>query len=433
MHIEQESDLEDSAGSLNDFVENDDDEPPRSMARHRLGRIGRRVEPRGSVVIELSDDDESDDGGQVINRRPRRRPIPISSSPPHRGTDDSNDGSEIGDMHSEADRLRGAGWSPLDHGTDSEPDDDHMPAYQQHVAIGDHDSEEYEDSDTNTETMEDYGGVTDDDDRDSQSETPHFEPPHHGEFPRYGHAVYEHLGNETDEDASDAQSSVMMDRDGDTEMSVSPERRRSVSVSTNPYRQDREQSASTDYNGNDTPRSIREQSIGTNYDGTDTPRSMVYPRGASVDTDGGYNNGWDAPENLGTANQIQDVDGESSDEPIRPPPRRRRPNGNPRVQQYDPRISMIFAEHQQSVRGTQGRPVDLDELDEWAQEDGRRVVEPASRNRRMTAYRVNPPLGRINHRSSPSPSRAQVILSSSSRPYRPARQYVRGSGSGTCD
>jgi hypothetical protein len=410
-------------GSLQDFVVQDDDEPPRPMARN--SRPGPRQ--RATITIDISDDD-SDEGGQVTDRRTRRRNIPSSPSVGTVVTDEGN-GSEISDMHSEADLLRTAGWSPLDHGTDSEPE---APAPHEHRryrydTTGDeHDSDE--DSDTNTETMVGNGATDDEDDqfRDDMSETPTYDGgnPYHSDFQHYGHAMYEHLGDETDDDASDVPSSVMMDGDGDTEMSVSPEGRRSVSISTNPYRQESE------------ARSSREPSVSTQYDyNTDGPRPLAGNRGGSISTRGGsvetsrgpYRN--NHGENLGAANHIQEIDGESSDASPRPPPRRRRQyHPNARVlQQYDPRISMIFAEHQQSVRGTQSRPVELEELDEWAQGDVRRVVEPASRNRRMTAYRVMPNRRIDPLRSSRSPSATRILTSSTDRPFRPDRQYTRGS------
>jgi len=205
-----------------------------------------------------------------------------------------------------------------------------------------------------------------------------------------------------------------MDRDGDTEMSASPglsRSSRSVSVGANPYGYDPELDSDD--------RSSRDGSISTNYDYDDEAVLMRAP---------GYRGGGDGMgENLGVANQLHEVDDDSSDSSVRGPTRRvpRYERGNARVQQYDPRISMIFAEHQQSMRGTPENQigVGLDELEE----EVRRVVEPASRHRRMTAYRMMPPRRVDPLRSSRSPSATRVI-SSSSRTSRPPRQYIRSHG-----
>jgi hypothetical protein len=203
-----------------------------------------------------------------------------------------------------------------------------------------------------------------------------------------------------------------MDRDGDTEMSASPRASRSsrsvsiTTVSTNPYARDQHPD----------PRSSRNVSVSTSHDYGDASGSSMGRRGESVDTDGIVYGG-----NLGVANTIHEVEDGSSDSSVRPPPRRlpRRYHPNSRAQQYDPRISMIFAEHQQSMRGTQNNPIGLDEWDGEV-----RRVEPASRHRRMTAYRAMP-LRRVNPlRSSRSPS-ATRIISPADRSSRLPRQYVR--------
>lgn len=407
---ERESEEDEDGGSIQDFVVRDEDEPP----RRPTGRVGAR----NRQAITILSDDESDEGGAISGMRSRRRIPAASLSSPSALTitDESTNGSEVGDMHSEADLLRTAGWSPLDHGTDSEPETPiayHYGGGYESTLDG-HGSDE--DSDTNTETMV-GNGASDDEDDHLREETPSFDgpDPYHPDFNHYNQGIYEHLGEDTDDDSSDAQSSVIMDGDGDTEMSVSPNTRRSVSVSTNPYR-----------HGNQS-RLSREPSVSTNYDySTDTSSGNGREVGTSTNGEArGYQH---QNENLGLANQVHDVLDESSDSSIRPPVRRRRPryNVNTRVQQYDPRISMIFAEHQQSVQGSRERPVELEELDEWAQSDVRRVIEPASRHRRMTAYRTMPGRRMDPLRSSPSPSTTHVI-SSTDRSTRLPRQYVRRS------
>lgn len=407
---ELDSEVDEDEGSIQDFVVPDEDDAPAPV-----GRVGAR----NRQIITITSDEESDEGGEVSSRRPRRRnnAPSISSASALTVTDSSTNGSDVGDMDSQADLLRTAGWSPLDHGTDSDTDVPHDFNRQYHggyaSTLDDHDSDE--DSDTNTETMVGNGISDDEGDniRDDMSETP-TEAYDHPDFHHYGNAIYEHLGDDTDDDSSDTQS-VVMDRDGDTEMSVSPDARRSVSVSTNPYR-------------NDNSRPSREPSIGTNYDESDTSTSRG-GRETSVSTNEDARGSQYPAENLGTANQVHDVADDSSDASLRPHPRRRRVpryNSNGRTQNYDPRISLLFAEHQHTVQGSRDRPVDLEELDEWAQSDVRPVVESASRNRRMTAYRAMPTRRADPLRNSRSPS-ATRIISSTDRASRRPRQYTRSS------
>lgn len=405
---ELDSEVDEDEGSIQDFVVPDEDDAP-------VARVGAR----NRQIITITSDEESDEGGEVSSRRPRRRnnAPSVSSTSALTVTDSSTNGSEVGDMDSQADLLRTAGWSPLDHGTDSDTDvpHDYNRQYRGGYAstLDDHDSDE--DSDTNTEIMVGNGISDDEGDhiRDDMSEAP-TEAYDHPDFHHYGNAVYEHLGDDTDDDSSDTQS-VVMDRDGDTEMSVSPDARRSVSVSTNPYR-------------NDNVRSSREPSISTNYDESDASISRG-GRETSASTTGDGRGSQYAPENLGTANQVHDVADDSSDASIRPHPRRRRVpryNSNGRAQNYDPRISLLFAEHQHTVQGSRDRPVDLEELDEWTQSDARPVIESASRNRRMTAYRAMPTRRVDPLRNSRSPS-ATRIISSTDRASRRPRQYTRSS------
>jgi hypothetical protein len=414
----EDSDLDsedDDDSSLQDFVVRDDEEPPRSR-----GQVRR---PRNRRAITVSDD-ESDEGGAVSARRPLRRNIAasITSSIPSSSlvstTEDSNNGSEAGDMHSEADLLRTAGWSPLDHGTDSEPDAPNEYQYNERrggyeSTLDGNDSED--DSDTNTETMAGNAATDDEDDhlRDDMSETPTYDGPdtYHPEFSHYGHDIYEHLGDDTDDDSSDAQSSVMMDHDGDTEMSASPDARQNSSVNTNPYRHEAGS------------RPSREPHVSMNRDST----SIASGRDGSISANSERNGYQYHPEALGPTNQVPvEAADDSSDASIRPAQRRRRPRYrlHARVMQYDPRISMIFAAHQQSVQGSTERTIELEELDEWARFDVRRVIEPSSRNRRMTAYRMMPARRTDPLRSSRSPSATRVI-SSTDRTARMPRQYAR--------
>jgi hypothetical protein len=316
-------------------------------------------------------------------------------------------------MNSEAELLRTAGWSPLDPGNDSDAENPAPYPYEYNSGYdyseGNHDSDN--DSDTGTETMignegTDYGDADDDRSREGQSETPTHEL--HGYFstgPRpYG-------AEHTDDNSSEAGFSSIMDGDGDTEMSVSPRAYRRGLTETPP-------TTSYQYQGR-VSRAIREASVGTTYD-------EGYPTSESRETSLGVGNAYGGmAQDLGVANEVHhDADEGSSDSSIRPPARRlpRRHHVNERGQQYDPRISMIFAEHQQSLRGTQNNPIGLD-LEDF-EDEVRRVVEHGTRNRRSTAYRAMPARLTGPLRSSRSPS-ATRIISSSDRAPRNARRDQR--------
>lgn len=422
-----ESSDDEDEGSMRDFVA-PDDEVQLQQDRIRQASRGTNTEddsqtededespphrswPRNREVVTILSDDDSDEGGEVISRRSRRRNVAPSMSPSVLTvTDGSTDGSEVGDMHSEADRLRTAGWSPLDHGNDSDAEVQEMYGYGSPLDGNDSD----EDSDTNTETMQ--GNIpSDDDDRDDMSDALPDDADNYSGYGRYHPEVYEHIGDdgydstdepempvhtegetEGEEDSDEGSTpgpSLMLDRDGDTEMSASPDARRSTSVSTNPYRNDSRQSS---------------VSYASDFQGF---------RGQSVSTNGDANNYQYRAENLGAANQVLDEQDDSSDASIRPPARRRRPryNVNARVQQYDPRISMLFADHQQVQQGEGPRsdPVELEEMEVG-------TIEPASRHRRTTAYRRQTDL----LRDSRSPSASRVVASSSrgARTRRSARE-----------
>jgi hypothetical protein len=409
--MDSEEDEDEDEGSLHDFVVPDDDQTGRDPNNR----------PGIQQPITISDED-SDEGGAVSNRRPRRRVWQAGNSTPSAPsiltvTDSSVNGSETGD---EAEMLRHAGWSPLDQGNDSDTDG-HVQygydAYHTGYGMTEDERDSDDDSDTNTETMVENGFTDDEDDdrlRGGLSLTPtsgyrHPSDPDYARFDPYNDIPDEHFDNDADDD--DSEQSVIMDRDGDTEMSVSPRASRSsrsasiITANTNPYARDRDSD----------PRSSRSVSVSTNRGYGRPSESSTGSRGESIDTDGiGY-------VNLGVVNEIHEVEDGSSDSSIRPPPRRlpRRYHPNSRAQQYDPRISMIFAEHQQSLRGTQSNPIGLDEWDGEV-----RRVEPASRNRRMTAYRIMPPRRVDPLRSSRSPS-ATRIISPADRSSRIPRQYLR--------
>ena len=367
-------------GSLQDFVVRD--EEPNDNQRLANGRDDRQP-------INISD--ESDEGGPVNSRRRANRP----RVPPPRGPPSSTPSvasylgdateSENGESNADADLLRHAGWSPLD--TENETDDEE-PIRQSCHGYDDEQNTGHE-SDTNTMRNE-PSDDEDDASRDDMSETPNYH--YNGE--RY--IRDEGTPNSYDyDDQSEVDFPQSMDRDGDTEMSASPGPSiSSLGGSINPYYYDEDVDVPDDSDNEGTP----------------------IARGhASLSTDG-YGN---MVGDLGVANEVHEIEGDSSETSIQPPPRRRpRQYRAARVQQTDPRISLMFAEHQLSLRGAQGLQA---ELDEFEIENSR--AELASRNRRMTSYRLQPPR-RAELRDSQSPSATRVI-SSTSRVARTPRQYQR--------
>lgn len=131
------------------------------------------------------------------------------------------------------------------------------------------------------------------------------------------------------------------------------------------------------------------------------------------------------------ANAVHEPEEESSDSSIRVPTRRQRqprqysvPDREAvRVHDHNP-FDPIFANSRGRMNGSRTNPINVDGAgDDWEGEI-RRVIEPSSRSRRMTAYR-NMPARRIDPlRSSRSPSVTRII-SSSSRGSRYPRQYQR--------
>ncbi|CAG8961094.1 hypothetical protein HYFRA_00002637 [Hymenoscyphus fraxineus] len=394
------SDEDEDGGSLDGFIDNDDDEeeeqeddeePVRAAVRRSNHRSNQQAN-----VIEISDDedDDSDEGGIVSNRVARNRPIVLGSSSPAAPSvvsvvDTDTTDSDGGETNSEM--LRRSGWSPLDQGTDSDADE-----HQFQFRAGYEFNEDEPDSEDNsdTETMVGNGASDDEEDdrsRSSLSETPTMYAGYQSYMPNQN-LIHNYSNSSASEDADDDDSvagfSSVRDQDGDTEMSVSPRASRSVSIS-------HEHSVSVGDSEDEEPRTSRSMSRTTDQSGY----SM---------------------QELGAANEIHDI-GDDSDSPIRPPPRRLPRRRNPNAREYDPRISMIFAEHQQTMRSERGQePGGLDELDNEV-----RRIEPASRSRRMTAYRQQPQRRFDPLRASRSPSATRVVASSS-RTSRPPRNYQYG-------
>ncbi|TAQ90472.1 hypothetical protein B7494_g1200 [Chlorociboria aeruginascens] len=389
---EIDEDSDEDVGSLQGFIVQDEEGDNRQSSR--------ASNPHPLTIS----DDESDEGGAISNRRPRRANRRNSASPSIvTVTDESSNGSESGDVLDDAETLRRSGWSPLDQDDDEsdsegdgEDDDDpprnQVPAYS--LGAGGYDNFESEDGheteeESDTETM--VGNLVPQDDdngsRGSLSGTPRFSSVD------YDQHVHPTAGGNQDciTDENDVSSEVTQssprDHDGDTEMSVSPRASRGTSV------------ISTDYGYEE--------------------------RGVSVSEDG---HGHGMGEDLGAANEIHDLEEESSEDSIRPAQRRRPRNYmNPRVQQqYDPRISSMFAEHQLrfaehqlNVFTTQNR---LPSLGEW-NTDVRRVETAASRiPQRMTAYRMLPTRRADPLRNARSPSVTRIV-SSSMRSHRTSRYY----------
>ncbi|RFU26731.1 hypothetical protein B7463_g9618, partial [Scytalidium lignicola] len=320
---EDDSDEED-AGSLQGFVV-DDEVAVRGISR----------EPTETPsVITIDSENESDEGGEISSRpqrgrhgvrqrmrRPRLSPSESSVTSDGHGTDSE------GDMTDNTEVLREAGWSPLDQGNDSDRNTDDESITQRMVGREVSESGDNEGSEDN-EDGGDYDQYPDD-----MSETPGYETPTEARL-RYHVDSGRYPTISEDDDADDDDSESEIDRDGDTEMSVSP----------GFSREDRSESVESRY------------AIG---------------------------------ENLGVSHQIHEIEDDSEASSVPPqPPRRRRPrryNQPPRVQQYDARISGLFADYQLNFRGAFSPenllPADL--------HSDLQVLEPTPRTRRGPSYRVS--------------------------------------------
>ena len=397
--------------------------------RHDEESLGESSSP-GSDIDRYNDEDDEDEGslhafvvgdeepiesGGAMNQRQNRQPITIS--------DDESDGpvaprrrhltsrrgaasnpsvlivtdSENGETNSEAVMLRDAGWSSLDTENDSEGEEPVQYDTRGYALAEEQYSDDEDESDTNTMRNE---ASDDEDDQDGEDTYPPYQ--YNGEtYLRETPSSYT-----SDDDAGhlEAESQHSMDGDGDTEMSASP----------GPSTSSRAGSVSIGWYGGYDRGEIYGDESEEYGDEEGTPRAN---RGSCVGTDGYGNLG----EHLGTASEIHEFEGDSSEASIQPPTRRRprQRMGNPRIQQTDPRISMMFAQHQQSLRGVHNQQ---QELDEFVVEVGR--AEPASRNRRMAAYRLQP-VRRVDPLRSSRPPSATRIISSSNRVARPPRQYQR--------
>ncbi|CZT03525.1 uncharacterized protein RCO7_06109 [Rhynchosporium graminicola] len=463
---DDDNDSIDSDDSLNDFVVQDDEPRNRPAA-------GGSHDPESVQSINLISDDDSDEGGAISNRRPRHRnraimsPVDLESQTPsdasasldgHQNlgpgsspfrrspsiltvTDTDTNGSELGDQ---AELLRRSGWSPLDHGNDSDAEGADVNYGVHRYGNFDTDDEDGSDnSDTGTETATENRHIDEDGRfRDSLSQTPVPFEDHYQSQIQAGTNFFDGnpYGHQEDTD-NESEILSVTDHDGDTEMTpASPRSRDSRSVSANPYYNRR--SISRDFEGfrDVSPKIERSVSISTteSSEGGDEHGGYQTYEEERNDLIREFNrtrNNRQAGREIGPSNALHQVEAESSDSSIRPVRRSRRPQTTASVQQqYNPRISSIMATHQAmaaSTRGSQENPISFGDWNEADAESdqGGRIVEPsASRTlnpaHNMTAYR-NMPARRVDPlRSSRSPSSTRVI-SSSQRNNRLPRQYSR--------
>ncbi|OAF56939.1 hypothetical protein VC83_06963 [Pseudogymnoascus destructans] len=142
---EEESDGDETTSSMMDFIEPDDSSPA----------VGRRSRPQ--IIDSDSDDsdeedEEEEEEEEVVSSRPRlqarrrpNRPIVVDSD--SEVSADSGDGQgeseganhpDIGDEHESDSSARNGGYSPLDHGDDSENDEaEPFAAVDHHSGTGD--------------------------------------------------------------------------------------------------------------------------------------------------------------------------------------------------------------------------------------------------------------------------------------------------------
>ncbi|KUJ22392.1 uncharacterized protein LY89DRAFT_714205 [Mollisia scopiformis] len=458
-------DSEEDDNSLDGFVvQDDDDEEPIRVPNNRRGRPTATQH----FTIDLTSDDESDEGGAISNGRLRRRRGSQRSTPPPAVpnalsiSDGSAHESDFDETLSEAEqRLQNAGWSPLDNGHDSEIEI-RMPYDHDYPAYGTSEDDEHGDGASDTTNTSTIGGNVNYHERerreeDDLSDSSHSETPtyHGGNYPRdtspfyrgnYA-GQYQYLGEEEEDDevtnGYSTNTSGVMDRDGDTEMSASSRSRSSSSVTPNPY--------ATAY---DEVFYAREGSepvteYGDDYGDAHESEPEYHPREArdvseqrtdygedrQLDSESDY--GYMTPAHTYVANAVHEPEpeAESSDSSIRPPNRRqpRQPRqylapSREGVQvhnyHYNPFVPLATESRQRMERGSRANPICFDDAgDDW-EGDVRSIIEPSSRTRRMTAYR-DMPTRRIDPlRSSRSPS-ASRVMSSSYRNSRYAPQYSR--------
>jgi len=363
----ENSEDEEETESMRDFIEDDENGYGQPGSYHSPGSASHVSLSSGGPesVVDDNDhgdaDESSDEGGAVSTGRRRSQAVWAAA----RGTpsvvtvSDSASTSEAGDLAEESRRLQESGWSPLE----QEPDSDYGER-QPFVTHGGS-----VDSDTDT-TVGNQASDEEDDDRhrENGSATPVWQTPRNADSHFYHGGRAQSIQSQTTEEQSDvdgydsdAQETNFTDREGDVEMSISPVSSRRNSTAS----------------GNSDRRSRRSVEI------------------------------------LGPANIIYEGEDDSSDGTVQPANRRRRqPRYLPHSQTpgYDPRISMMFAQHQLDLRDVTARQSPY--------------FDPAPRSRTATLYRHLPSRGSgiSNH---PHASPAVILTSVSNRPNRVQRQYPR--------
>ena len=236
------SDSDDEEGSLRDFVAPDDS--PDHHRRRREGalrhydnahvEVAPHAAPSRRAPIDISDDDDeeeedSDEGGPIVTRGRRARWSRQISTPPRviNLAEDDSSASDTGEQESVADRLRYDGWSPLHEVEPDELDDSHHQV---------RDSLDESDDDSDTETM-----------RDDEGGSPRARIGRPDFILRAGRRQHGYEESDADDDGSEDGRSSVMDRDGDTEMSVSPDARAATRHHYDEYPESEASHADTEY------------------------------------------------------------------------------------------------------------------------------------------------------------------------------------------
>lgn len=459
--------------SLDGFVVRDEPEVQEPIR----GAGGRFVDlsspepalPRQRQEINLVSDDESDDeGGAISNGRSRRRRVPgafVSSSPPPPAvpdalsiSDDSTHESDYDESLSEAElRLQSAGWSPLDNGNESEVEAREPYDYEYGGYATNEDDHDDQRSDTTTETIDGNAAIYHEGEDESQgdlSDTSHSQTPtynnesygrgttsyiDYGAADAYATEYYQHLGEDDDDEGANEFSTAegaSIDGDGDTEMSISTREGDRSRSNTRDTSTARAMTYAADYNEHYEARGDRGVSVTDN---------------GHPDDVSDYDYGMPA-SNIYVANAMPGGEEDSSDSSIRPAVRRQPRQPRQYVQParenvqvfhhtnpFTPvphtrqggRANPVYIEVAGRSGGSRRDPIQIDgACDGWEDDfrhlggELRRLMEPASGDFRMTAYRSMPVRRADPLRSSRSPSASRVI-SSSSRTTRPPRHYSR--------
>lgn len=378
---EEESDGDETTSSMMDFIEPDDSSPA----------VGRRSRPQ--IIDSDSEDpneeqEEEDEDEEVVSARPRQRarrsrpnrPIVLDSdsevsadSGEDQGEPGARNHPDTGDEHESDSSVRNGGYSPLDHGDDSENDEAEPFA-----------------------AAEDHSDVSD-----SDTTVGHHE-----------------LDDEEDEDATS--------RGGEPGAQTCPVHGRGGSRT----KTQRQQIPARSHNA-------REQSLEENSESHDEELLSSPPPeydasdddNAATDQDGDIEMGAKSIASMrGSPAQIlptQAYDPRRRGAPTQTLPtqrydasRRGAPAQILPTQEYDPRISMMFAQHQSDLRDATARESPLYE----GQGDTPRRIEAPSRSRQRTQYRLDPPT--LSNRF--GPNREPIVISSPARPgraHRNRREY----------